>query len=78
MALRHLDNAARYSHQVITPSKSRVFDAGPPEAVVTAGPIRELFGVEADVVSDRRTGFPLCIPYGLRQDRHPSRVGRAR
>jgi len=73
MVLHDLNNAARYSHQVITLSQGRVFDAGPPDEVVTPELLREVFGVEADVVPDPRTGVPLCIPYGLHNaTRRPS------
>lgn len=65
MVLHDLNNAARYSHQVIALSKGRVFAAGPPEEVVTPDLLREVFGVEANVVPDPRTGVPLCIPHGL-------------
>ncbi len=65
MVLHDLNNAARYSHQVIALSRGRIFDAGPPEEVVTPELLREVFGVEADVVPDPRTGAPLCIPHGL-------------
>jgi len=65
MVLHDLNNAARYSHQVIALSRGRVYDAGPPDEVVTPDLLREVFGVEADVVPDPRTGAPLCIPHGL-------------
>ncbi len=72
MVLHDLNNAARYSHQVIALSRGQVYDAGPPDDVVTPDLLREVFGVEADVVRDPRTGAPLCIPYGL----HRSGDGR--
>ena len=65
MVLHDLNNAARYSHQVIALSRGQVYDAGPPDEVVTPELLREVFGVEADVVPDPRTGAPLCIPHGL-------------
>lgn len=68
MVLHDLNNAARYSHQVIALSRGRVYDAGPPDEVVTPDLLREVFGVEADVVPDPRTGAPLCIPHGLHHD----------
>src|SRR3712207_858782 len=67
MVLHDLNNAARYSHHVIALSEGRVFDAGPPEEVVTPELLREVFHVEADVVPDPRTAVPLCIPHGLRR-----------
>ncbi len=65
MVLHDLNNAARYSHQVIALSNGQVFDAGPPQDVVTPELLSEVFGVDADIVSDPRTGAPLCIPHGL-------------
>lgn len=65
MVLHDLNNAARYSHQMIALSEGRVFAAGPPEEVMTPELLREVFKVEAEIVPDPRTGVPLCIPYGL-------------
>jgi iron complex transport system ATP-binding protein len=67
MVLHDLNNAARYSHHLIALSQGGVFAAGPPPEVVTPELLREVFHVEADVVTDLRTGVPLCIPYGLRK-----------
>lgn len=39
--------------------------AGAPGTVMTPATVRAVFGVEADIVPDPRTGLPLCIPYGL-------------
>lgn len=65
MVLHDLNNASRYSHNIVALSKGRVFAAGEPREVVTPKLLREVFSVEADVVPDSRTGVPLCIPYGL-------------
>jgi iron complex transport system ATP-binding protein len=65
MVLHDLNNASRYSDHIVALSEGRVFDAGAPQDVVTPDLLREVFGVEADVVPDPRTGVPLCIPYGL-------------
>ena len=75
MVLHDLNNAARYSHQVVALSRGRVFDAGTPQDVVTPHLLREVFGVEADVVSDPRTGVPLCIPHGLHNGSSNTRCG---
>jgi iron complex transport system ATP-binding protein len=76
MVLHDLNNAARYSHHMIALSEGRVFTAGSPSEVVTDEVLGEVFSVEAEIVPDPRTGVPLCIPYGLRHDERPSRIGR--
>lgn len=68
MVLHDLNNAARYSHHVVALSKGRIFDAGSPVEVMTPRLLRDVFGVEADIVPDPRTGLPLCVPYGLSAD----------
>jgi iron complex transport system ATP-binding protein len=66
MVLHDLNNAARFSHHIVALSEGEVYAAGPPEEVMTPELLREVFHVEAEIVSDPRTGLPLCIPYGLR------------
>lgn len=65
MVIHDLNNAARYSHQMIALKSGEVFAAGRPREVVTAELLRNVFGVEADIVPDPRNGIPLCIPHGL-------------
>ena len=36
---------------------------GKPEGVMTAQMLRQVFGVESDVILDPRRGTPLCLPY---------------
>jgi iron complex transport system ATP-binding protein len=66
MVVHDLNHAARYAHHVIAVSDGQVAVAGTPQEVITAATLRRVFGVEADIVADPRTGAPLCIPYGLR------------
>lgn len=65
MVLHDLNNASRYSDHVIALREGTVFRAGTPAEVMTEDLLREVFGVEADIVRDPRNGIPLCIPYGL-------------
>jgi iron complex transport system ATP-binding protein len=65
MVLHDLNNASRYSHHMVALSAGKVFAAGPPQQVVTAEVLRKVFHIEADIVTDERSGVPLCIPYGL-------------
>jgi iron complex transport system ATP-binding protein len=72
MVLHDMNNAARFSHHMITLSEGKVFAAGPPEEVVTPEMLKEVFHVEAEIMPDPRTGVPLCIPYGLHTPRTTS------
>jgi iron complex transport system ATP-binding protein len=66
MVLHDLNNASRYSHHIVALSKGRIFTSGSPQEIMTPELLREVFNVEADIVTDPRDGVPLCIPYGLR------------
>ncbi len=68
MVLHDLNNAARFSHHMIALRSGRIFAHGSPEEVMTSEVLREVFSVEADIVTEPRTGTPLCIPHGLRKD----------
>ncbi len=68
MVLHDLNNAARFSHHMIALRSGRIFACGSPEEVMTPEVLREVFSIEADVVTEPRTKTPLCIPHGLRED----------
>ncbi|OAN36330.1 ABC transporter [Chloroflexus islandicus] len=65
MVVHDLNHATRYAHHLIALKAGAVVAAGPPAAIVTPELLRMVFGVEAAVVPDPRTGAPLCITYGL-------------
>jgi iron complex transport system ATP-binding protein len=65
MVVHDLNHATRHAQHVIALCDGRVVAAGAPVQVVTPMLLRQVFGVEAEVVPDPRTGVPLCIPYGL-------------
>ncbi|QIN79663.1 ATP-binding cassette domain-containing protein [Rubrobacter marinus] len=67
MVLHDLNNASRFSHNIVALSGGRVFASGEPREVITPELLAEVFSVEADFVTDPRTGAPLCVPYGLRR-----------
>lgn len=69
MVLHDLNNASRYSHHMVTLQAGAVYTSGSPHEVMTPQVLREVFGVEADIVHDPRNGIPLCIPYEL-HDHH--------
>jgi iron complex transport system ATP-binding protein len=65
MVVHDLNHAARYAQHMIAIKKGKVVCEGAPDQVMTHEVLREVFGIEADIVADPRTGVPLCLPYGL-------------
>ncbi|HEX2186423.1 MAG TPA: ABC transporter ATP-binding protein, partial [Chloroflexota bacterium] len=65
LVIHDLNHAARFAHRLVVVDGGRAVAEGPPADVVTPALLREVFGVEADVVRDARSGAPLCLPYGL-------------
>ncbi len=72
MVVHDLNHASRYAHHLIAIAEGKVVAEGAPLQVMTPELLRRVFAVEADIVSDPRTGLPLCIPYGLRPYDNPS------
>ncbi len=65
MVLHDLNNASRHSHHMVAISGGGIYASGAPSDVMTPRTLREVFGVEADIISDARDGSPLCVPYEL-------------
>lgn len=65
MVLHDLNHATRHAQHLIAMRAGALVAAGPPREVVTPRLLQEVFGVEADVVPDPRTGVPICLTYGL-------------
>ncbi len=65
MVLHDLGQACRYADHVIVMDGGRVVAAGSPAATITEALVRDVFGVECDIVADPLTGGPLVIPHGL-------------
>jgi iron complex transport system ATP-binding protein len=40
-----------------------VIAKGPPETVVTRENLREIYQIEADLLTDAKTGKPVCLSY---------------
>jgi iron complex transport system ATP-binding protein len=67
-ALHDLSLAAGYADHVIVLSAGRVIAAGDPYSVLTSELIREVWGVEADVLQHPSTGRPLIAYAGIAGD----------
>jgi iron complex transport system ATP-binding protein len=67
MVLHDLNQAAAYSDGMLAVREGTIYASGRPADVLNQHMVRDVFGIEADVISDPRTGSPLCIPYALAQ-----------
>ncbi|MDO9456619.1 ABC transporter ATP-binding protein [Nocardioides sp.] len=62
MVLHDLNLAARYSDVVVVMDRGRVVQQGGPAEIFTAEMLASVFGLEADVIPDPRTGLPILVP----------------
>lgn len=69
LVLHDINQAARYSHNLIAMKEGAVVAEGPPEALITETLVRDVFGLESRVVSDVVSGTPLVLPIGRHQNR---------
>jgi iron complex transport system ATP-binding protein len=67
--LHDLNHAARYADHMIVMQAGRVITAGPPDDVVTAELVADVFGLPALVVPDPVTGTPTVVPLDPRAKR---------
>lgn len=69
MVVHDLNHAARYAQHLVALKTGVVLYEGNPQEVMTSQMLRDVFGIDADVIPDPRTGAPLCLPYGLAEAR---------
>jgi iron complex transport system ATP-binding protein len=65
MVVHDLNHATRYAQHMVAIQRGSVVSEGSPEEVMTQEVLRQVFGIEADIIPDPRTGVPLCLPYEL-------------
>lgn len=65
MVVHDLNHAARYAQHIIAILEGAVAAAGAPHEVIIPDTLRRVFGVEADIIPDPRSGVPLCIPHSI-------------
>ena len=64
MVLHDLNLAARYADELVTVCDGRIHAIGPPADVITAELVREVFGLESEIIVDPLSGAPLVLPRG--------------
>lgn len=64
MVLHDLNMAARYADHLVAMRGGRIRAEGPPEKILSEEVIRDVFGLEAKIITDPTTGKPLMLPLG--------------
>ncbi|AJY76813.1 ABC transporter ATP-binding protein [Paenibacillus beijingensis] len=65
MVVHDLNHATRFAQHMVAIKQGVVVSEGTPQEVITHDVLRNVFGIEADVVYCSRSGVPLCLPYEL-------------
>jgi len=74
MVVHDLNHASKFAHNIVAIKEGRIVSEGDPQTVLTKGVLKKVFGIEADIISDPRTGVPLCLPYELVQEHDPVNI----
>jgi iron complex transport system ATP-binding protein len=69
MVLHDVNQAARYSHEIVAMKAGSVIASGPPAGIISRDFLRDVFGLEAQVISDPVDGTPVCLPVHRRRSR---------
>jgi iron complex transport system ATP-binding protein len=62
LVLHDINQAARFSHQMIAMREGRIYSQGPPTTVVTEATVAAIFQISSVIITDPVSGTPLCIP----------------
>ena len=65
MVLHDLNLASRYSDQLLAMEHGRIFACGTPREVLTSEMLARCFRIDGEIITDRRSGKPLCLSYDL-------------
>lgn len=62
MVLHDLNMAARYADHIIAMKGGKIVAQGSPTDVIQHGVMRDVYGIQANILQDTFTGMPLMIP----------------
>lgn len=65
MVIHDLNEAARFADYLVAMKKGQILYQGRPQEVFTKTMLRDIFGIDSEIMTDPRTGRPLCIPYSI-------------
>ncbi len=72
MVLHDLNQAVRYSDELVAVEGGRVYAQGDPATLMTPDLLRDVFGLKAHILPDPDTGRPHLIPYALARKKEGS------
>lgn len=67
--LHDLNHACRFADRIIAMKAGTIVVQGDPAAVITAGLVEEVYGLQCQIIDDPQTGTPLVIPRASARDR---------
>ena len=68
--LHDLNLACRYAHHLVAMRAGAIVAEGPPAQIVTDALVRDVFDLDAQVITDPISGTPLVIPIGRHHQPH--------
>ncbi|MEW8955924.1 ABC transporter ATP-binding protein [Clostridium sp.] len=63
MVLHDINQAARFSHNIVAMRSGKIVATGKPEDVITKPVLKEVFNIEARIIIDETNGAPVCFGY---------------
>lgn len=64
MVLHDLNQACRYADCLMALRNGKIYAQGPPDQVMTQSMVRDVFGIDSQILTDPVAGTPMCIPIG--------------
>jgi iron complex transport system ATP-binding protein len=76
MVLHDLNLASRYSDFLIAMKKGKVICSGTPAQVICREILKEVYEIDADIITDSRSEKPICVSYELlnKKSKHSDKV----
>lgn len=67
MVVHDLNQATRYAHNIIAIRHGKPMCVGTPKDIMNKEMLKDIFSIDAEILSDPRDGILLCVPYKLSQ-----------